>query len=115
MKLTLKNIRELKHNTPSKLEKRACTYVIDEWGSYSDKKNIFTDVLNYGCVSGMVGFLIYAFGSALGFLLSMVIMSGIRNRLKIAKLPKSFEGTPILYIAASILSLAFLGFKGLIK
>ena len=58
MKLTLKNIKELKSNaTP--LEKRVLQYIADEWGNYDDKKNIFTDVLNYGCQSGMVGFLIY--------------------------------------------------------
>ena len=59
--------------------------------------------------------LVYAFGSAMGFLLSMVVMSGVRSRLKVAKLPKAFTGTPILYITAGLLSLAFLGFKGLIK
>lgn len=58
MKLTLKNIKELKINaTP--LEKRVLNYIVDEWRNYDDKKNIFTDVLNYGCQSGMVGFLIY--------------------------------------------------------
>ena len=59
--------------------------------------------------------LVYALGSALGFLISMVVMSGVRSRLKIAKLPRSFQGTPVLYVAAGLLSLAFLGFKGLIK
>ncbi len=59
--------------------------------------------------------LIYAFGTAIGFLISMVIMSGVRKRISIANIPQSFKGTPILYIAASLLSLAFLGFKGLIK
>lgn len=59
--------------------------------------------------------LVYALGSACGFLLSMVIMSGVRSRLKVAKVPKSFEGTPVLYVAAGLLSLAFLGFKGLIS
>lgn len=59
--------------------------------------------------------LVYALGSALGFLISMVVMSGVRSRLRIAKLPRSFQGTPILYVAAGLLSLAFLGFKGLIK
>ena len=59
--------------------------------------------------------LVYALGSALGFLISMVVMSGVRSRLKIATLPRSFQGTPILYVAAGLLSLAFLGFKGLIK
>ncbi|MBO5606568.1 MAG: RnfABCDGE type electron transport complex subunit A [Treponema sp.] len=59
--------------------------------------------------------IVYALGSALGFLLSMVIMSGVRSRLKTANVPKSFKGTPMLYVAAGLLSLAFLGFKGLIK
>ena len=58
MKLLLKNVKQLKVDaTP--LKKRVCNYVIDEWGNYDDKKNIFTDVLNYGCQSGMVGFLIW--------------------------------------------------------
>lgn len=65
--------------------------------------------LNYG------ESLVYALGSALGFLLSLVIMSGVRSRMKTAKIPKAFQGTPILYVAAGLLSLAFLGFKGLIK
>ena len=59
MKLTLKNVKEIKKNSNSPLEKRVCNYVISEWSNYSDKKNIFTDVLNYGCQSGAVGFLIY--------------------------------------------------------
>ncbi|MBR6080350.1 MAG: RnfABCDGE type electron transport complex subunit A [Treponema sp.] len=59
--------------------------------------------------------LVYALGSALGFLLSMVIMSGVRSKLRTAKVPRAFKGTPMLYICAGLLSLAFLGFKGLIK
>ncbi len=59
--------------------------------------------------------IVYALGSAMGFLLSMVVMSGVRSRLKTAGVPKAFKGTPMLYIAAGLLSLAFLGFKGLIK
>lgn len=58
MKLTLTNIKNLKKDaTP--LQKRVCNYVIDEWRNCDDKKNIFTDVLYYGCQSGTVGFLIY--------------------------------------------------------
>ncbi|MCQ2611225.1 MAG: RnfABCDGE type electron transport complex subunit A [Treponema sp.] len=59
--------------------------------------------------------LVYAFGTAMGFLLSMVIMSGVRSKLKTAKIPEAFKGTPVLYVCAALLSLAFLGFKGLIK
>lgn len=58
MKLTLTNVRQIKKDgTP--LQKRVCNYVIDEWSNYDDKRNIFTDVLHYGCQSGMVGFLIW--------------------------------------------------------
>lgn len=59
MKLTLANIRQVKRNTESPLTRRVCNYVIDRWGDYSDKSGIFTDVLHYGCQSGVVGELIY--------------------------------------------------------
>ncbi len=59
MKLTLANIKKIKNETDNKLTKKVCNYVINEWNDYSDKKCIFTDVLNYGCQSGMVSELIY--------------------------------------------------------
>lgn len=59
MKLTLKNVKELKRNSDSVLTKHVCNYVIDHWSDYEDKKNIFTDVLHHGCQSGIVGELIY--------------------------------------------------------
>jgi len=59
MKLTLQNIKELKQNSNNALTKRGCNYVISHWCDYDNKVNIFTDVLNYGCQSGVVGELIY--------------------------------------------------------
>jgi len=59
MKLSLKNIKELKSESNSPLTKRVYNYVISEWGNYEDKTNIFKDVLYHGCQSGTVGFLIY--------------------------------------------------------
>ena len=59
MKLTLSNIKAIKRDTESQLTKRVCNYVISRWGDYDDKKHIFTDVLHYGCLSGVVGELIY--------------------------------------------------------
>jgi electron transport complex protein RnfA len=56
---------------------------------------------------------IYGFGSALGFTLVMVIFAGIRERIAIAEVPETFVGTPIAFIAAGLLSLAFMGFAGL--
>lgn len=45
MKLTQANIEAIKQNTSNALTKRVSNYVLDEWGNYDDKKNIFTDVL----------------------------------------------------------------------
>jgi electron transport complex protein RnfA len=45
----------------------------------------------------------------------MVLFAGIRERIQIAPVPKFVKGTPILFIAASLLSMAFGGFSGLIK
>lgn len=59
MKLTKANINEIKKGTNNKLTKKVCNYIINKWSDYTDKKGIFTDVLDYGCVSGIVGELIY--------------------------------------------------------
>ena len=59
MKLTLSNVKELKRASTNPLTKHVCNYVIDRWSNYDDKKGIFTDILHYGCQSGIVGELIY--------------------------------------------------------
>ena len=59
MKLTLSNIKSIKQNTDNELTKNVCNYVIEHWSDYDNKKSIFTDVLHYGCQSGIVGSLIY--------------------------------------------------------
>ena len=53
-------------------------------------------------------------GAGLGFMLAMVIFSGVRSRLEGADIPKFLQGLPIVLIAASIVSLSFMGFTGLI-
>lgn len=70
------------------------------------------------CISKEYNFLqsiVYAVGSASGFLISMILMSGIRQRIKIAPVPNFLKGTPVLFVAAGLLSMAFGGFAGLIK
>ena len=59
MKLTRKNVEKLRKESQNKLFKNVCSYVIDEWSDYTDKKNIFLDVLKHGCQSGIVPHLIY--------------------------------------------------------
>lgn len=58
---------------------------------------------------------IFGFGSSVGFTLAIVIFAGIRERLDLYDLPASMKGVPIALITAGILSLAFLGFAGLVK
>lgn len=57
--------------------------------------------------------MLYGFGSALGFTLVMVIFAGLRERLALSEVPAVFEGAPIGFIVAGLLSLAFMGFSGL--
>ncbi len=59
--------------------------------------------------------LFFGFGAALGFTLVMVIFAGLRERMALMTIPATFAGTPIAFITAGILSLAFMGFAGLYK
>lgn len=56
-----------------------------------------------------------AFGTALGFTLTIVLMAGLRERVETNDVPKSFRGYPIVLIIAGLMAIAFLGFSGLIK
>ncbi|MDR2181900.1 MAG: electron transport complex subunit RsxA [Treponema sp.] len=59
--------------------------------------------------------LVYAAGVALGFLLSLLLLAGIRRRIKTSPVPAFLKGTPILFVTAALLSMAFMGFGGLVK
>lgn len=56
----------------------------------------------------------YAFGSALGFTLVIVLFAGLRQRLTLSKVPLSFKGTPIAFLTAGLMSMAFMGFAGMV-
>ena len=59
--------------------------------------------------------LVCATGAGIGFLLAMVLFSGVRSRLEDAEPPRAFEGLPITLVAASLVSLSFMGFGGMIE
>ncbi len=59
--------------------------------------------------------MVNSLGSGLGFMLAMVMFSGVRSKLEGADIPKSFKGLPITLVAASITSLSFMGFGGVIE
>ena len=63
----------------------------------------------------LVATLINGAGAGIGFTLAIVLFAGIRERLELADIPEAFQGFPITLIAASLMSIAFLGFTGLIK
>lgn len=59
---------------------------------------------------GFVESLINALGSGLGFMLAMVLFAGVRSKMETVEFSKSFQGIPITLIAASIVSMSFMGF-----
>ena len=53
--------------------------------------------------------------SGIGFTLALVLMAGLREKLDLANVPKALKGAPIAFIMAGCMSLAFLGFSGIIR
>ena len=56
--------------------------------------------------------IIQGFMSGVGFTMVLILMAGLREKLEFAKVPKPFQGIPIAFIVASLMSLAFFGFSG---
>lgn len=56
--------------------------------------------------------IVYAFSTAIGFALALVLFAGIREQLAYVNIPKGMRGMPIVLVAAGLLSLAFMGFSG---
>ena len=54
-------------------------------------------------------------GCGLGFLLAMILFSGMRSRINESKVPAPFRGLAVTLIAASFISLAFMGFSGIVE
>lgn len=69
-----------------------------------------TNVQNgYDLLTGVVN----GFATAVGFAISIIILAGIRERMEHSDIPKSFQGMPIVLIAAGLMAIAFSGFAGL--
>ena len=66
-----------------------------------DGYNIFTGVIN-------------GFATAVGFLIAIVLMAGIREKIEYNDISESFQGTPIVLVTAGLMAIAFFGFSGLI-
>ncbi len=57
---------------------------------------------------------VFAFATAVGFALALVLFAGIREQLAMNKVPKAMEGTPIALLTAGLLAMAFMGFSGVV-
>lgn len=71
-------------------------------------------IININNGYDFLGSILYALGSGLGFLLVIVLFSAIREKLELLDIPKAFKGLPIALITAAFMSLAFIGFGGIL-
>ncbi len=70
--------------------------------------------LNLWAVDSLVEAVVLSFGAGIGFTMAICIMAGIRENLKLADVPEALQGAPITLITAGILTLAFMGFAGML-
>jgi len=58
---------------------------------------------------------VYAFATALGFALALILFAGLREQMDLVKIPKGVEGTAVALVTAGLLAMAFMGFSGVDK
>lgn len=72
-------------------------------------------LLNVGEKNDFIESAVFGFGAAIGFTLVMVLFASLRERIDVADVPGPFKGAPIALITAGLMSMAFMGFGGLVK
>lgn len=72
-------------------------------------------LLNIKKLNGFVDSIVYGFGAAIGFSLALILFSAIRERVAVADVPVPFQGAAIGMVTAGLMSLAFMGFTGLVQ
>ena len=103
-------------------------YVRKFFPSLYDAFGIFLPLISTNCVilgvclflniwgtNNLLEVVVLSAGVGIGFTVAICIMAGIREELALADVPKSFKDAPITLITAGILTLAFMGFAGMIK
>ena len=73
-----------------------------------------TNKLPVGADHNLLTGTLFAFATAIGFALALVIFAGLREQLSMNKIPKAMEGTPIALLTAGLLAMAFMGFSGVV-
>ena len=73
-----------------------------------------TNKLPVGADHNLLTGTVFAFATAIGFALALVIFAGMREQLSMNKVPKAMQGTPIALLTAGLLAMAFMGFSGVV-
>ena len=63
---------------------------------------------------GLLSGTVFAFATAIGFAVALVLFAGLREQLALNKVPKAMQGTPIALLTAGLLAMAFMGFSGVV-
>ena len=71
-------------------------------------------ILNIQESYGLIQTIVNSIGASIGFTLALLLMAGVREKLQIADVPEVLDGFPIALISAGLMSIAFLGFSGLV-
>jgi len=72
-------------------------------------------LLNTQAQHGFLESAVYGFGAAVGFSLVLVLFAAMRERIAVADVPAVFRGPAIALVTAGLMSMAFMGFSGLVK
>ncbi len=72
-------------------------------------------LLNIDEIYGFGQSLVNSLGAGLGFMLALILFSGVRQKMQSCNVPKAFQGIPITLVAAAIVSISFVGFSGVVE
>lgn len=72
-------------------------------------------LLNVREQHGFIESILYGFGAAVGFSVVMIMFAAMRERIEVADVPVAFKGSAIALVTAGLMSLAFMGFSGLVR
>ena len=71
-------------------------------------------LLNVQEENGFLASALYGFGASIGFSLALILFAAMRERIAAADVPRPFKGPAIAFVTAGLMSLAFMGFSGLV-
>ncbi len=76
--------------------------------------NVVTNYGDYSFGMGLLFSMVYGIFTAVGFFIAIVLMAGVREKIEYNDIPKPFQGTAIVLVTACLISIAFMGFSGMI-